>query len=238
MPKPNSVILKAILFDFDGTLVDTKSYYFGLIADYLGTDPIETIKLAEEVIELKLVPEDNNIRWKIIKASYIVSRKMGYSRIKSLRALWHLSRTHSKQFASAEPTEGTIPGLIKLKELGIQLGIISYTSRRKVDLFLSNHYPNQKIFPEENILTKGDLGSSKEDGIEKFLNIFNLNQQKELCAIVGDLGGDIIAGNNVGITTIGLTTGYAPSRILSKSSPSRIFQTLTELAENVEVPSN
>ncbi len=238
MTQSSSIKLKAILFDFDGTLVDTKSYYFGIIADYLGSDRDKTIKIAEEIIESKLVPEDNNIRWEIVRTSYQVSRKMGFGIIRSILALWHLSRNHSKNFSSAEPTKDTIEGLVKLNELGVHLGIISYTSRRKIEYFLSKYIENKFMFSEECILAKGDFGNLKEKGIEKFLELFNLTKEKHLCAIVGDLGGDIISGNNLGITTIGLTTGYATSDILSKAGPSRIFDTVIELAKNVEVPSN
>ncbi len=232
------VSLKAILFDFDGTLVDTKSFYFGLIADYLGTDHIKTISLAGEIIEAKLVPEDANVRWKIIKASYQVSRKMGFGIIRSLKAIWYLSQNHSKHFSSAKPTEGTIQGIIKLKKLGVQIGIISYTSRKKILSFLSKYFQDSSIIPERNILAKGEFGKSKEAGIEKFIRSFDLVEHKYLCAIVGDLGGDILAGNNLGITTIGLTTGYAPSKILKLTKPSKIFNSVIELAEAVEIPSN
>ncbi|MHA2154873.1 MAG: HAD family hydrolase [Candidatus Hodarchaeales archaeon] len=232
------LLLKAILFDFDGTLVDTKTYYFGLIADFLGTDREETISLAGKLIERKLLPKDVNVKWKIIKTSYQVSRKLGFGIPRSLRAVWFLSQNHSKKFSSAQPTEGTIQGLIKLKEQGVQLGIISYTSRNKISSFLKKYFQDGTIIPERNILAKGDFGKSKEDGIENFLKLFDLKQQKQLCAIVGDLGGDIISGNNLGITTIGLTTGYAPSNILKLVNPSRVYNNLTELAEAVKIPSS
>ena len=237
MSNSTPVQLKAILFDFDGTLVDTKTYYFGLIADYLGTDPTETISLAGEIIESKLVPEDINIRWKIIRASYQVSREMGYSMLRSIMAVWFLSRNHAKNFSSATPTEGTIQGLIKLQELGVQVGIISYSSRKKIKSFLSKYMQDNQIVPDEYILAKGEFGKVKEDGIARFLQLFDLTQDKRMCAIVGDLGGDIISGKNLGITTIGLTTGYAPLEILKLTKPSRIFQTISELVEAVEVPS-
>ncbi|MHA1976743.1 MAG: HAD family hydrolase [Candidatus Hodarchaeales archaeon] len=236
MSKSAPVQLKGILFDFDGTLVDTKTFYFGLIADFLGTDKSKTISLAGTIIESQLVPEDTNVRWKIIKASYQVSRRLGFSMIRSLLAMWYLSRNHSKKFSSAKPTEGAIQGLMKLKELGIQVGIISYTSRKKIRLFLSNYLQDSHLFPDENILAKGDFGKSKEEGIKKFLKSLDLMQNKRMCAIVGDLGGDIISGKNLDITTIGVTTGYAPAEILKLTNPSRIYQTIFELAEAVVVP--
>jgi phosphoglycolate phosphatase-like HAD superfamily hydrolase len=98
MTDSKKIPLQAILFDFDGTLVDTKSYYFGLVADFLGSNPEETISLAGEIIRSKLSPTDSNIKWDILKVTYSISRKLGFGYFKSIRAVIFLGRNHSKSF--------------------------------------------------------------------------------------------------------------------------------------------
>ena len=226
--------LKAILFDFDGTLVDTKSYYFGLVAKFLGSDPEETISLAGSIIYSRLSPKDSNIKWELLKVSYIISRKLGFGYLKSIRAVLFLIRNHSKSFSKAQPTQNTVEGLEKLRLTGISLGIISFSSKKKIDGFINNYLPRKKYFPEDNILAEGEFGKTKEAGIITFLEKFNLTEKPQLCAIVGDLGGDIIAGNNVKVFTIGITTGYASEETLRKASPSLITCSLSEIADRVE----
>ena len=117
---------------------------------------------------------------------------------------------------------------------GIKMGIISFSSRHKILEFISTHLQDQDFFPQENILTKDNLGKIKEEAILKFLHQFNLVEDRQSCAYVGDLGGDIIAGNNLGIVSIGLTTGYATRKTLESASPTRVFNTVLELAEFVD----
>ena len=227
--------LKAILFDFDGTLVDTKTFYFQLIADFLNADPDRTISLAGEWIEAKLSPEDKNIRWLLLRAAYNVSRAMGFNYITSVRAVLYLIRNHSKSFNKAQPTKDALTGLKQLHEKGVQIGIISFSSRSKILDFISTYFTEDELFTQENILTKEDLGKIKEEAILSFIHKFNLSNDKNSCAYVGDLGGDFIAGNNLGIVSIGLTTGYGSKKILESSLPTVIFDTVLELAENTDI---
>ena len=125
-------------------------------------------------------------------------------------------------------------GLEELRVKGISLGIISFSSKKKINEFINNYLPRKEYFPEDNILAAGEFGKTKESGMITFLEKFNLTEKPQLCAIVGDLGGDIIAGNNVKLFTIGITTGYASEETLRKASPSLITSSLSDIADRVE----
>jgi len=96
--------IKALIFDFDGTLVDTKRYYFQLIADYLCLDLNQVLQAVELTTFSNINHKETNVKWKIIKASFSASRFLGFGRFKSLRAALYLSRNHSKYFSKARPT--------------------------------------------------------------------------------------------------------------------------------------
>ena len=117
---------------------------------------------------------------------------------------------------------------------GINLGIISFSSKKKINGFINDHLPKKDYFPEDNILTGSEFGKNKETGIVAFLEKFNITKNPHLCAIVGDLGGDIIAGNNMNLFTIGITTGYAGEETLREASPSLVVSSLSEIANQVE----
>jgi phosphoglycolate phosphatase-like HAD superfamily hydrolase len=233
----NRLALKAALFDFDGTLVDTKTFYFKMIADFLKTDPDTTISLAGDWIASKLSYSETNIKYTLVRAAYYVSRAMGFNHFTSLRAVWHLVRNHSRAFSKAMPTKDAIKGLEKLKEKEIQMGIISFSSRKKVLEFLNEHLSMDDILPRQNIITKESLGKTKEEAILFFLQQFGLTDEADSCAYIGDLGGDIIAGNNLGTISIGLTTGYAQRETLEAASPTQIFDSVLEFAEYIDLKS-
>ena len=226
--------IKAILFDFDGTLVDTKSYYFGLLAQYLNADPIKAVELADKITFSKISQSERNVKWLIVRTLYKVGRALGYSRLKAFRATLYVGRNNTKFFSDAKPTEGTLAALRRLEASNIKLAIISFSSRKKIDIFLKTHLRGFRYFSEENILATGEF-KSKEEGIVHFMRKFKIEQTPRTCAIIGDLGGDTIAGKNIGITSFGLTTGFSSRQILAKNKPDAIYDTLLEMEKAVHL---
>ena len=229
MPQLVYIPIKAIIFDFDGTLVDTKQYYFGLLAQYLQIDHTLVISKADEITYSKLTSQERNVKWKIVKALYKVSRALEFSHIKSLRALLYVVRNQSKQFSSAQPTKDTLIALKRLHSTGIKLAIVSDSPRKKIELFLSNHLKDTDYFPANRILSSGEFGKHKEEGFIHFMREFQLTNTPRSCAIIGDLGGDIIAGKTVGVTTFGFAAGYSTPDTLMKTEPDAIYETLLEM---------
>jgi phosphoglycolate phosphatase-like HAD superfamily hydrolase len=229
MPQLVYIPIKAIIFDFDGTLVDTKQYYFGLLAEYLQIDLTLVISKADEITFSKLTPQERNVKWKIVRTLYKVSRALDFSLFKSLRALFYVMRNQSKRFSSAQPTKDAQISLKRLHSTGIKLAIVSDTSRKKIDTFLANHFKGTDYFSEDRILASGEFGKHKEDGFIHFLRKFQLTNTPRSCAMIGDLGGDIIAGKTVGITTFGFAAGYSTSETLLVNKPDAIYETLLEM---------
>jgi phosphoglycolate phosphatase len=223
----------AIIFDFDGTLVDTKRYYLNLVAQYLEVDLDQFVSTADKIYFSKLSHEERNIKWKILKAIYVTSRALGISYIKIVGAFNHLRRNHSKRFSDARPTKDAYRAVKKLHSNAIKLGIVSHSSRKKVLQFLNKYFDGDKYFSSDSILASGEFGKSKENGLIHFLRKFKLTDTPRSCAIVGDLGGDIIAGKTVGMTTFGITTGYSTLQILRKCSPDAIYGTLLEMEKSI-----
>jgi phosphoglycolate phosphatase-like HAD superfamily hydrolase len=234
MPQLVYIPINAILFDFDGTMVDTKRYYFELAAHPLQTDPEKLISLADEIYFSNLSPEERNIKWKIVKAIYIVARELGYNRIQAVKSINYVRKNHSRLFSQAKPTTDAPVAIKRLATAGIKLAIISLTSRGKIQSFLKTHVKGSRYFPSDHILAAGEY-KNKELAIVHFLRKFNLTDTPRNCAIVGDLGGDILAGKTIGITTFGLTTGYSNYETLKKTSPDAIYETLLEMEKSIHL---
>ncbi|MFX0052390.1 MAG: HAD family hydrolase [Candidatus Hodarchaeota archaeon] len=234
MPQLVYIPINAVLFDFDGTMVDTKQYYFELAAHSLQTDTKKLISKADEIYFSRLSPEERNIRWKIVKAIYRVARESGYNRFQALKSINYVRKNHSRLFSQARPTKDAFIAIKRLNNAGIKLAIISLTSRGKIQSFLETHLKGSRYFPSDHILAAGEY-KNKESAIVHFLRKFNLTETPRSCVIVGDLGGDMIAGKTIGITTFGLTTGYSNYETLEKTSPDAIYETLLEMEKSIHL---
>ncbi|UCG01436.1 MAG: HAD family hydrolase [Candidatus Heimdallarchaeota archaeon] len=229
MPQLVYIPIKAIIFDFDGTLVDTKHYYFGLLAQYLQVDLTLVISKADEITFSKLTSQERNVKWKIVKALYKVSRALEFGYFKSLRALFYVIRNQSKQFSLAQPTKDAVIALKRLHSSGIKLAIVSDSPRKKIEIFITNHLKDTSYFSPDRILASGEFGKHKEEGFVHFMRKFQLTNTPRSCAIIGDLGGDIIAGKTVRVTTFGFAAGYSSPDTLMETGPDGIYETLLEM---------
>ncbi|MFW9854145.1 MAG: HAD family hydrolase [Candidatus Thorarchaeota archaeon] len=227
--------IRALLLDFDGTIVDTKRYYFELAAYYLRKDPEELVLLADDLGFSKLAPTVRNVKWRIVTTVYQVARALGIGRAKALGAVNYVRKNHLTQFSNAQPTSDAVFALKQLYTAKVKLAIVSHTSRRKIQIFLETHLKRTPYFASGHILAAEDLGKNKEDGIVHFLRKWEMTDTPREMAIVGDLGGDIIAGKNVGITTIGLTTGFGLRPILEQTNPDAIYSSLLELEKHIHL---
>jgi phosphoglycolate phosphatase-like HAD superfamily hydrolase len=227
--------IRAILLDFDGTMVDTKRFYFELAAFYLKKDTEELMALADDLSFSKLAPTVRNVKWRIVTTVYKVARALGFGRIKAMSAVDYVRKNHLTQFSKAKPTIDALFALKRLHAAKIKLAIVSHTSRAKIRIFLDTHLKRTPYFPSDHILASGDFGKNKEDGIVHFLRKWGMTDSPRELAIVGDLGGDIIAGKNTGITTIGLTTGFGLRPILEQNNPDAIYSSLLELEKHIHL---
>lgn len=235
MPQLVYIPIRAIIFDFDGTLVDTKQFYFELLTQYLQVDLTLVISKADEITFSKLTSQERNLKWKIIKTLYRVSRALEFSHIKSLRALFYVIRNQSKQFSLAKPTKDALIALKRLHSSGIKLAIVSDSPRKKIDIFLAKYLKGTNYFPTDRILASGEFGKHKEEGFVYFLRKFNMTSTPRSCAMIGDLGGDIIAGKTIGITTFAFAAGYSTPETLLKTEPDAIYETLLEMEGSVHL---
>lgn len=212
-------MIKAILFDFDGTLADTA--------------PGILLTMKETFRELGLdIPSDDTIR-----------RTIGLPLVKSVKILGGLSdeeaaagaEVYRKFFPTFEITHiSMFPGveatLKELSERGIRMAIC--TSRGHDSLFrILNRHNLADCF--EEVVTASDNLPSKPapDMVLTLLERMGLDADEAI--VVGDTTFDIGMGSGAGCRTVAVTYGNHTPEQLESASPTWMIDDFPSLAELV-----
>jgi phosphoglycolate phosphatase len=213
---------KAVLFDIDGTLVDSVGAYLEVAR--VASEPFGFAVTKEHVCH-SLATGSNF--WKGIVPK---SRRDGNSIEKTLSA--NAAREWPRVLREfGEVFKGVAQTLDELKSLGIRLGIVSGARPDVLELL-----------QEEDILARfdavilgADVSKSKPDpeGIIKCLLQLNITPDEAI--YVGDTPVDIQASRAAGVRVVSVLTGAGDSALLSKHCPDRLISSharLTDIVEN------
>ncbi len=200
-----------LIFDFDGTIADTHSYFIR-ISNRLANEfnyniihphEIELLKnkTGREIIQYLRVP--------IFKIPLIVTRA---------------KREFYQSIHDINPIEGLPEILPELKACGVTMGILSSNNQENIARFLQNHDLNffHFIHSTSKIFTKN---VSLKELIHK--NGFS----PEEILYIGDETRDIEAAKKVGVDVIAVGWGYNSAQVLKRHHPTFFVHTPKELLE-------
>ncbi len=206
----------AILFDLDGTLVDTRSRFFLIFNESLKKFSLPT--LSKNTFDShyrnasldKLVPEGREIQF------------------------WdYFLENYSKK---SSPDEFSIPGskeaLYQLKKLGISMGVVTgrIASVESVWSELKKHELDQYV---DVVITRlksqnrNDYYFSKEQNLLDALE--KLGHRPFESMFVGDYIMDIRSGKRIGAVTVAVLSGGIKKEILEGENPDFILESVAEL---------
>ncbi|MCY3411189.1 MAG: HAD-IA family hydrolase [Candidatus Heimdallarchaeota archaeon] len=183
---------EAILFDFDGTLIDMRPKWWAPVERaferILGYVPEESIRENISVIFSK-IPE-NQSKLFLLKIMYGVGRAGGLGRVQSLRFLLLARSEYEKSRHINVPFDG-IDGMIKeLISRGMKLGIVSSASRSELENAL-NELPFLKGIP---FISRHDVEELKPNPIPIIRGLEMIDADPETTLYVGDFQTDVQAG--------------------------------------------
>lgn len=202
---------KAVLFDLDGTLLDTKEFVYSAYEHALSFHGLEVTKrevLAPligqriEVIYQRIAPTHDT---KLLIESHFAFQAKNFHLVKSFPNILEV--------------------VTKLKKLGIKVGIV--TTRLKNTLqTLKTGGLEPKLF--EVIITGDKVTNPKPDPQGLFLALKKLKVKPSEALMVGDGAADIEMGKNAKVKTIGVTWGFGGKNI-KKSKPDYVIDDIKEL---------
>lgn len=209
-------MLKAILFDLDGTLLDTSEFIFQAYEHTLTTHGFETINRE------KLSPHIG----RGLRVIYSMLAPSGDPRL--------LMETHdafqSKNFHLVKSFPKALDVINKLKKMKLKVGIV--TSRRKnTKTTMESGGLNPKIF--DVIITAEEVENLKPNPEGVILALKRLKVKPEEALFIGDASVDMEMAKNAKVKTVGLTWGFGGKSIY-KAKPNYVIDKIEDLLSVVE----
>lgn len=205
--------VKAVLFDVDGTLLDTKEFIFQSFEHTLKTHGLPK-KSREEI---------NRVVGRPLEECY---RELAPSlNPKSLCETHRLFQEENLELSSPFPK--TRETLKRLKEKGLKIAAVTTRSRRtsKKTLEIAGLFDFIDVF-----VSAEDVKNHKPHPEPILQALKHLQIDCESAVMVGDTGIDIAAGKNAGLRgTIGVTYGFGGRKKIVASNPDFVVNDIAEV---------
>jgi len=204
--------VKVIIFDFDGTLADTLDAIVNItnrlakIYGYKATTP-------EELAQIR-----NMSSREIVKQSNISVFKLPF-------LLRRIKLELQDDIQQVKPIAGIQESLIRLKNQGILLGIITSNSEENVKAFLQKNDMKDLfsfIYSERTLF-------SKDKALNKFIKRNNLIPEQVI--YVGDETRDIEASKKINVKVVAVSWGFNSEEALAKQNPDFLINKPSELVD-------
>lgn len=202
-------MVRYVLFDFDGTLVDSLNIVIELynqLADNYHAKKIEQ-KDIEHLKGLSITERSTFLNFKLYKIPFLAL---------DIYKLYKHSIKNLILFAGIKEL------LEQLHVCGIQLAIVSTNSEQNIRECLQQ---NQIDVIDEIICSNNMFG--KNEDIKKFLKTHKLRESEVI--YVGDEARDIIAGKKSGVKVIWVSWGYDQIENAKKEQPDYIANSPQEI---------
>ncbi|UCG02988.1 MAG: HAD family hydrolase [Candidatus Heimdallarchaeota archaeon] len=235
-----------VFFDLDGTLIDSMRSFYALVVHNLEQRNIEVSEESLKQVGSELLkdyqtpPSGQGIKL-VFNLFWKIGRKFGLSRLKAIGFTYECASKARRVYHSAPLFPDTIKSLTLLHDAGFQLGIYTMASRKQLKESLRKHNIIQ-FFNPKGLISRDDVKRAKPDPEGLLLALENCSIHPSKGYFIGDMPIDIIAGNNAGTTTIGLTTGLLNKTTFQQyCQPTIIFDSLDHaigwiMSKNMNIP--
>ncbi|MBY9018013.1 MAG: HAD family hydrolase [Candidatus Lokiarchaeota archaeon] len=225
-----------LLFDFDGVILTQKALeYTALIKlrlKFYRWQNIDDLRL----IDLARIFEQSDSSNRIKALIRVYKNYKNYIPSKWRRIIFFIK--FRRMYPKYEKYETIKPNLkeilVKLKEHNVPLGVISNTSRKRL-----NHFIDKLKLDEffSVFISRDDTPYRKPDPypVHLALNLIkkkhNLSIDKTQVYLIGDLPSDIMSANNAKIKSIALLSGHGERISLENAKPTHVLEDISNLLE-------
>lgn len=188
--------IKAVIFDLDGSLVDSMWIWRDIDIEYLGRYNIELPEGLQDEIQGMSFTET---------AQYFKSRFQLSDSLEQIKATWNQMARH-KYKEEVPLKEGAYEFLCDCKNVGIQLGIATSNSRELVEEVATTHNLHNFF---KSIKTSCDVAKGKPSPDIYLAVAKELNVEPKECLVFEDIIPGIMAGKNAGMKVCAVEDEYS-----------------------------
>lgn len=211
-------MIRAFIFDVDGTLVDTRDIHTkawkNALAEFgidLGDDEIQAQlgRRAVDIIE-DFIPEDRKLQDDVLQAKW---------------------RAFRDAYNEIEVFPKTKELFAYLHNKGLELALATSAKRQDADFYVELLSVGQYL---KAVVAAEDTEHSKPNP-EIFLKAaYLLGVEPEEAVVVGDSAHDIAAAVSAGMTPIGVLTGGNTASVLRDAGAERVYDDIQTLYEHIK----
>ena len=224
----NKLSVDEVIFDMDGTLIDSIDIYF------------EIVEIALKRLELPQVSrnkildaaETRDFNWDLVLPEELKSKKD-----EIIAAAWEIINEVAPQMfeEKLELIRGADNILRNISARIPKIGLVTSTQQQylKIKMQPLKTAGVEKLF--EVIITSDDVPNRKPDPDPLIECARRLDVNPGKCVYVGDTRTDIKAGKAAGMRTVGVLTGFDGYEILEKENPDAIIDGVQNLLEVIQV---
>src|SRR5512136_3072778 len=214
--------MRALIFDLDGTLVDT--VYAHVFAWQ------QALAEAGMVIEGWLIHRRIGMSGGLFTRA--VARELG--RDLSAEEVLALQRRHGELFVQLLPVRRPLPGAVELlrflAETGIAVGIATSGRRPLIDASLAV----LGVGPETVVVERGEVARAKPEPDLFLACQQRLGVEAKDCYVVGDAVWDLLAARRAGMLSVGLLSGGYGEDELTRAGALRVYRDPAELHRSLD----
>ena len=218
----------AVIFDLDGTLIDSIDIYFAIVEKALERLKLPPVSRSR----ILAAAETEDFKWELVLPQEVLNRKE-----KIIDEAWEVINEIAPQmFAdNLDLIEGAGGIVEKLSSNGLKIGLVTSTQRRYLETKMQ---PLKNVGADtlfEVIITSDDVEKRKPAPDPLIACAQQLDLKPGKCVYVGDTATDIKAGKAAGMRTVGVLTGFDDHDVLNRELPDAIIESIEDLMDVIEV---
>jgi phosphoglycolate phosphatase/pyrophosphatase PpaX len=214
--------VEAVIFDWDGTLMDSKE---AILATYRAT--------TTELLGKPFPTEPDDVHRIIqLRAKESFDQIAGGDPVLTEKIATIFQREYGVMQERTQPFPGIAETLASLRDAGIKLGVATSKARTRTELEgkrtgLLDYF--------DVIVTGDDVERAKPDPESVARAIAELGVAAAAAVYVGDGPNDVIAGRGAGAITVGVSFGFHPDE-LAAEAPDHVIDHPSELLGLAGIP--
>jgi len=226
--KQKKLKVAAVIFDLDGTLIDSIDIYFTIVENALKRLNLPAVSRNQ----ILAAAESEEFKWELVLPQDVLNRKE-----EIIDEAWAVINEIAPQmFADNLDLIQGAEGIVKnLSSNGLKIGLVTSTQGQYLETKMQPLKSAGVDTLFEAIITSDDVAKRKPAPDPLIACAKQLDMKPGGCVYVGDTTTDIKAGKAAGMRTIAVLTGFDEYEALEIEKPDAIIENVQKLLEVIEV---